>query len=354
MITDIAITGDTVDMATRIQKKAHPRRYTYNNSQWSQQLGFPYSGGMKVLGAFLIPPGHRMHSLRSSLTLIGKDTVDDDLQGSISSFIMSLPIDFDPAPADNEPGSFMLNSMSDLETWVTEKLPYVVIADEQGDVNNIYEQIHRVSHPAAATFKVGPGALILSGYGDNYDSANLLFSRTRKTHPIFGTGMMVGAQAVTSSVIDGVDSGNSAGGVYTPIDHSSTVIKKNVDAGRKPTIVFCIVSMPHNEDLTQFSDCFPDVDADSTTYQDWIDIHDPYRIDEMLNASDGNADVGAAQGAFKYLSVKYADENTDQGIPEDGSESKWNCTWKYSAQISPIRHPATPPRNVTVNNLYRS
>ncbi len=39
---DIAITGDTVDMATRVQRRANPRRFTYNNSQWSQQLGFPY------------------------------------------------------------------------------------------------------------------------------------------------------------------------------------------------------------------------------------------------------------------------------------------------------------------------
>ena len=320
-----------------------PRRYTYNNSQWSRQLGFAYSGGNKLLGGFLIPPGHTLHSTKSSLTLIGKDTVDDDLQGSIGSVILSLPLDYYPTggAGENEPGSFPINNIDDLESWVQERLPYCVTADEQADDRSLYAMMAEHGQPDDGAFHLGPGSLVLNGYGrGSYDSAKVLFSRNRKTHPIFGTGMMVGS----SNVGDG--------GAYTPVDHSQTTIKRNVVADEVPVLVVCMVYMPFHEDMTDMSDAFPDLDIDGNSYKEWINAHDPYLVDENLRGSS-TWTGGTAQGGFKYLSVNYSDEHTDQGIPEESSSSKWNCTWRYSAQISPTRHPGTAPRNVTVNNLYR-
>tara|TARA_B100000686_G_scaffold216345_1_gene223282 strand:- start:559 stop:1611 length:1053 start_codon:yes stop_codon:yes gene_type:complete len=348
---DIATIGDIVNMATSTQKKAFPRRYTYNNSQWSRQLGFAYSGGNKLLGGFLIPPGHTLFSTRSSLTLIGKDAVDDDLQGSIGSVILSIPLDYYPTggSGENEPSNFPLNDIDDLESWVQERLPYCVTADEQADDRSVFSMMAEHGQPDDSAFHLGPGSLILNGYGrGSYDSAKVLFSRQRKTHPIFGTGMMIGAQSVSSSS----GSGNSDGGVYTPVDHSQTVIKRNVVADESPVLVVCMIYMPHQEDNVSMSAMFPDLDIDGNSYKEWINIHDPYLVDENLRGSS-TWTGGTAQGGFKFITGKYSDEDTDQGVPEESSTSKWNCTWRYSAQISPTRHPGEAPRNVTANNMYR-
>lgn len=353
---DIATIGDIVDMATnKIQRRAFPRRYAYNNSQFSRQLSFNRdTGGNRLVGGFLIPPGHTLFSTKSSLTMIGKDTVDDDLQGAIGAVIMSIPLDYYPTggSGENEPGSFMLNSMDDLETWVQERLPYVVTADAQPPDVSLYSMMAEYNGPGDDNFKFGPGNLFLNGYGrTSYDSAKILFTRYRKTHPIFGTGMMVGTSGVD---VDNTnpDSANSIGGVYTPIDHSQTTIKRNVRADSSPVLIACIIVQPHHATQTDMNDSFPDLDIDANTYKEWVTAHDPYLVENQLEANPTWTGP-TAQGGFKYLSVNYSDTDTDRGVPEDGTSSKWNCTWKFSAQIAPTEHPGAAPRNLTVNNLYR-
>tara|TARA_B100000686_G_C16772616_1_gene966236 strand:- start:102 stop:1112 length:1011 start_codon:yes stop_codon:yes gene_type:complete len=323
----------------RVKNVVRPTRYAYNNSKFSRQLSFPYSGGNKLLGAFLIPPGHTMVSMRNHLTLIGKDTVDDDLQGSIGSVILALPADYYPDGGSTDWST--LDSMSNMEDWVQKRLPYVALSKAYTDQNyvSLFQMMSDLTTPGDANFKLGPGQLVLNGYDQKYDDSKVIWVRQKQTHPIFGTGMMVGS----SSVADG--------GAYTPIDHVDSTIKQNVHAGSVPTVVACMVFMPDHEDATNSEDVFPDLDANNDTYEEWIKAHDPYYAKAGFD-SDINFVGGKAQAAYQYLSVNYTEENTDQGIPEESSESKWNCTWRFSAQIKPPAE--TAPGNITVSNIKRS
>ena len=334
----------------RVKNVVHPTRYAYNNSKFSRQLSFPFSGGNKLLGAFLIPPGHTMVSMRNHLTLIGKDAVDDDLQGSIGSIILALPADYYPEGGTGDNSDLTtLDSMSNMEAWVQQRLPYVALSKAYTDQNyvSLFQMMSELGSPGSANFKLGPGQLVLNGYDSKVDESKVIWVRNKQTHPIFGTGMMIGSQAVSSVA----GSGNSAGGVYTPIDHVDSTIKQNVTAGSVPTVVACIVFMPDHEDSTEAEDVFPDIDPENATYQEWVKAHDPYYAKANFD-SDINFVGGKSQAAYQYLSVNYTEENTDQGIPEEDSSSKWNCTWRFSAQIRPPAE--TPPGNITVSNIQRS
>ena len=315
----------------------HKPAYTYNNSRFSRQLEFSKTAGAtKLLGWFLLPPNHTLKSLKMSLTLIGETYVHDDLESEISSFITAMDV------GDKDVFNSAVTSPSSLQDWGVANLPNTIANDTQGDTTQMWDSVKHW-YDANTDDSYGSGHIIKEGHGRSMDQPyDCIFTRTKKTHPIYGTGMMIGANLEAGE--------SSTGGYYTPIDTCSTTIKRNVVAGANPTIVQCWVTAPSTEANDEWDDTFPKLAQGDEAYDAWVKMHDPHVWDEVFRSQIAEDEMSYGSNFIaptKLLAVNYVETNTDQGRP-----SQWNCTWKFSAQIAPPPYDNSVA-NVTVTNLRR-
>ena len=305
-------------------------RYAYNNSKFRRQLNLPDAGGTKLLGIFFIPPKHTLKSLKMTLTVIGTDEVNDDLESRVGSFITAMDV------GDTQAFHSVASSFSNTEEWGLDNLPNTVKSEGQGDDTPFWDTV-RTWYDANDEDAYGVGHIIKEGHGRSYDQPyDCIFTRMKKLHPIYGTGMIVGT-------------GSGTGGKYTPIDTCTTTIRRNVTASSDPTAVMCWITAPDRDESSNWSDVKPDMSADSETYLNWIKMHDPHAWKNSFNELDEDEySLGAGVDApGKFLSVNYTDSNTD-----DGRGLNFNCSWHFSAQIAPPPADLSVP-NVTVANIRK-
>lgn len=316
----------------------HKPAYAYNNSRFSRQLEFSKTAGAtKLLGWFLLPPGHTLKSLKMSLTMIGETYVHDDLESEISSFITAMDV------GDKDVFDSAVTSANSLQDWGLDNLPNTIANDQLNDYKTQMWDSVKQWYDADTGDAYGSGHVIKEGHGRSIDQPyDCIFTRTKKTHPIYGTGMMIGANLTAGQ--------SSTGGYYTPVDTCSTTIKRNVKAGANPTIIQCWVTAPSTEANTTWTDAWPELSQGVEAYDSWVKMHDPHIWDQVFRSQvdeDAITNGTALVVPSKMLAVNFVETNTEQGRP-----SQWNCTWKFSAQIAPPAYDNSVA-NVTVTNIRK-
>lgn len=297
----------------KVRQAVRPTRVAINNMLFKKRLNFDSNGGIHMLGFYFIPPRHTVTLQKHTVTLLAESTIDDDLEGEIGSIGVAMDI----GTAYDWQTTQSVNTWDEIEDYVLKHLPMSTMTSGQSEHTAIHDYARKAMDMTEEA-SYGSGHLLLEGYGYDDDAPAVWWTRHKKTHPLYGTGIIANS--------------GDGGAKYTPVDTTGPVnSKRNLTAGKNPAIVAMLVYAPEWNNNTDINDVVPTFSGDE--YDNWIEAHNAYGIADALaeprdTVVTSGEDYDPVYVGAKYLNVRYVDSEVDEGRKAD-----WNCSWRNASYI---------------------